>query len=173
MRAPTGGTIWRWSSCPCSSPRTQRKRTWRFLTGTCSAGLPVRVILVVTWGRMSSAETGSAHRLRPGRGGYGALPWLRAASPGRPARPHAIAPSQVAVLAVGAARRGRRVRAGRGGDRGGLPPSPVWPDKEQIIHWDIEDPVSKLQSANDEEKQIIVRNTFNIISSKIKDWVNE
>ena len=50
---------------------------------------------------------------------------------------------------------------------------PIWPKKEQIIHWDIEDPVSKLQSANDEEKQIIVRNTFNIISSKIKDWVNE
>ena len=50
---------------------------------------------------------------------------------------------------------------------------PIWPKKEQIIHWDIEDPVSKLQSANDEEKQIIIRNTFNIISSKIKDWVNE
>ena len=50
---------------------------------------------------------------------------------------------------------------------------PIWPKKEQIIHWDIEDPVSKFQSANDEEKQIIIRNTFNIISSKIKDWVNE
>ena len=50
---------------------------------------------------------------------------------------------------------------------------PIWPQKEQIIHWDIEDPVSKLQSANNEEKQIIIRNTFNIISSKIKDWVNE
>tara|TARA_B110000008_G_scaffold77516_1_gene79003 strand:+ start:225 stop:656 length:432 start_codon:yes stop_codon:yes gene_type:complete len=50
---------------------------------------------------------------------------------------------------------------------------PIWPKKEQIIHWDIEDPVSKIQSANDEEKQIIIRNTFNIISSKIKDWVNE
>jgi len=50
---------------------------------------------------------------------------------------------------------------------------PIWPQKEQIIHWDIEDPVSKLQSANNEEKQIIIRNTFNIISSKIKDWINE
>ena len=50
---------------------------------------------------------------------------------------------------------------------------PIWPDKNQIIHWDIEDPVSKLQSANNEEKQIIIRNTFNIISSKIKDWLNE
>ena len=50
---------------------------------------------------------------------------------------------------------------------------PIWPQKERIIHWDIEDPVSKLQSANNEEKQIIIRNTFNIISSKIKDWVNE
>jgi arsenate reductase len=50
---------------------------------------------------------------------------------------------------------------------------PIWPQKEQIIHWDIEDPVSKLQSANNEEKQIIIRNTFNIISSKIKYWINE
>ena len=50
---------------------------------------------------------------------------------------------------------------------------PIWPQKKQIIHWDIEDPVSKLHSANNEEKQIIIRSTFNIISSKIKDWINE
>ncbi len=50
---------------------------------------------------------------------------------------------------------------------------PIWPDKNQIIHWDIDDPVAKLQSANNEEKQIIIRNTFNVISSKIKNWVNE
>ena len=50
---------------------------------------------------------------------------------------------------------------------------PIWPDKNQIIHWDIEDPVTKLQNANDEEKQIIIRNTFNVISNKIKDWLDE
>ena len=50
---------------------------------------------------------------------------------------------------------------------------PIWPDKNQIIHWDIEDPVAKLQNANDEEKQIIIRKTFNIISNKIKDWIDE
>ena len=50
---------------------------------------------------------------------------------------------------------------------------PIWHDKNQIIHWDIEDPVTKLQNANDEEKQIIIRNTFNIISNKIKDWLDE
>ena len=50
---------------------------------------------------------------------------------------------------------------------------PIWPDKNQIIHWDIEDPVKKLQNANDEEKQIIIRNTFNVISNKIKDWLDE
>ena len=35
------------------------------------------------------------------------------------------------------------------------------------------DPVSKLKNANDEEKQIIIRNTFNFISNKIKDWLHE
>ena len=50
---------------------------------------------------------------------------------------------------------------------------PIWPDKNQIIHWDIEDPVTKLENVNEEEKQIIIRNTFNFISNKIKDWLNE
>ena len=50
---------------------------------------------------------------------------------------------------------------------------PIWPDKNQIIHWDIDDPISKLKDANDEEKQIIIRNTFNKINTKIKDWLNE
>jgi len=50
---------------------------------------------------------------------------------------------------------------------------PIWPEKNQIIHWDIDDPVSKLKDANDEEKQIIIRNTFNKISTKIKDWLDE
>ena len=50
---------------------------------------------------------------------------------------------------------------------------PIWPEKSQIIHWDIDDPVSKLKDAKNEEKQIIIRNTFNKISKKIKDWLNE
>ena len=50
---------------------------------------------------------------------------------------------------------------------------PIWPDKNQIIHWDIDDPVTKLQNTNDEEKQIIIRNTFSVISNKIKDWLDE
>ena len=50
---------------------------------------------------------------------------------------------------------------------------PIWPKKEQIIHWDIEDPVSKLKDANNEEKQIIIRNTFNNINTKINNWLNE
>ena len=50
---------------------------------------------------------------------------------------------------------------------------PIWPDKNQIIHWDIEDPVAKIQNVNNEEKQIIIRNTFNFINNKIKDWLDE
>ena len=50
---------------------------------------------------------------------------------------------------------------------------PIWPEKNQIIHWDIDDPVSKLNDASDEEKQIIIRNTFNNINTKINNWLNE
>ena len=50
---------------------------------------------------------------------------------------------------------------------------PIWPEKNQIIHWDIDDPVSKLKDANNEEKQIIIRNTFNNINTKINNWLNE
>ena len=50
---------------------------------------------------------------------------------------------------------------------------PIWPEKSQIIHWDIDDPVLKLKDAKNEEKQIIIRNTFNKISTKIKDWLDE
>ena len=34
---------------------------------------------------------------------------------------------------------------------------PIWPEKSQIIHWDIDDPVLKLKDAKNEEKQIIIR----------------
>ncbi|MDC0046448.1 arsenate reductase ArsC [Candidatus Pelagibacter sp.] len=48
---------------------------------------------------------------------------------------------------------------------------PIWPKQNQIIHWDIDDPVSKLKNVNDEEKQIIIRKTFNEINKKINSWV--
>ena len=48
---------------------------------------------------------------------------------------------------------------------------PIWPKQSQIIHWDIDDPVSKLKNLNDEEKQIIIRKTFNEINKKINSWV--
>ena len=49
---------------------------------------------------------------------------------------------------------------------------PIWPKKDQIIHWDIEDPITKLLNSNEEEKKIIVSNTFDIINGKISEWVN-
>lgn len=48
---------------------------------------------------------------------------------------------------------------------------PIWPDKNQIIHWDIEDPVSKLLISNENEKNIIINNTFNHIYRNIIDWI--
>ena len=48
---------------------------------------------------------------------------------------------------------------------------PIWPDKNQIIHWDIEDPVSKLSNSNENEKNIIINNTFNYIYRNIIDWI--
>ena len=48
---------------------------------------------------------------------------------------------------------------------------PIWPDKNQIIHWDIEDPVSKLLNYNENEKNILINNTFNQINKNIIDWI--
>ena len=48
---------------------------------------------------------------------------------------------------------------------------PIWPKKDQIIHWDIEDPMTKLLNSNTEEKKIIISNTFNVINEKIKNWI--
>ena len=48
---------------------------------------------------------------------------------------------------------------------------PIWPDKNQIIHWDIEDPVSKLSNSNENEKNIIINNTFNHIYRNIIDLI--
>ena len=49
---------------------------------------------------------------------------------------------------------------------------PIWPDKNQIIHWDIEDPVSKLLNSNENEKNIVINNTFNQINKNIVHWIN-
>ena len=43
--------------------------------------------------------------------------------------------------------------------------------KNQIIHWDIEDPVSMLINLNESEKNTIISNTFNVINEKIKNWI--
>ena len=48
---------------------------------------------------------------------------------------------------------------------------PIWPDKNQIIHWDIEDPVAKLSNSNENEKNIIINNTFNHIYRNIIDCI--
>ena len=49
---------------------------------------------------------------------------------------------------------------------------PIWPDKNQIDHWDIEDPVSKLNKKTPEEKFEIITKTFNNINQHINDWIN-
>ena len=49
---------------------------------------------------------------------------------------------------------------------------PIWPDKNQITHWDIEDPVSKLLNSNENEKNILINNIFNQINKNIIDWIS-
>ena len=49
---------------------------------------------------------------------------------------------------------------------------PIWPDKNQIDHWDIEDPVSKLINKTPEEKFEIITKTFNNINQHMNDWIN-
>ena len=48
---------------------------------------------------------------------------------------------------------------------------PIWPKENQIIHWNIEDPVTKLNNINEDEKFQIITNTFNIIDKRIKNWM--
>ena len=48
---------------------------------------------------------------------------------------------------------------------------PIWPKKNQIIHWDIEDPVTKLNNINEDEKFQIITDTFNNIDKRIKNWI--
>ena len=48
---------------------------------------------------------------------------------------------------------------------------PIWPKKNQIIHWNIEDPVTKLNNINEDEKFQIITDTFNNIDKIIKNWI--
>jgi|TARA_B100001142_G_scaffold311298_1_gene345584 arsenate reductase len=51
---------------------------------------------------------------------------------------------------------------------------PVWPKKDEIIHWDIEDPVVELKKANNiDKKKEILDTVFNKINKKIQMFVNE
>ena len=49
---------------------------------------------------------------------------------------------------------------------------PIWPNKNQIDHWDIEDPVSKLMNKSKDQKLEIITKTFNNINQHINDWIN-
>ena len=48
---------------------------------------------------------------------------------------------------------------------------PIWPKKNQIIHWNIEDPVTKLNNMNEDEKFQIITDTFNNIDKRIRNWI--
>ena len=48
---------------------------------------------------------------------------------------------------------------------------PIWPKENQIIHWNIEDPVTKLNNMNEDEKFQIITDTFNNIDKRIKNWI--
>ena len=48
---------------------------------------------------------------------------------------------------------------------------PIWPKKNQIIHWKIEDPVTKLNNINEDEKFHIINYNFNNIDKRIKNWI--
>ena len=51
---------------------------------------------------------------------------------------------------------------------------PVWPKKDEIIHWDIEDPVVELKKTNNiDNKKEILDSVFNKINNKIQEFVNE
>ena len=51
---------------------------------------------------------------------------------------------------------------------------PVWPKKDKIIHWDIEDPVVELKKTNNiDNKKEILDSVFNKINNKIQEFVNE
>ena len=50
---------------------------------------------------------------------------------------------------------------------------PIWPKENQIIHWDIEDPVKKFNVDDDATNQKKVFNdTYQTIFKKIENWIN-
>lgn len=48
---------------------------------------------------------------------------------------------------------------------------PIWPNNNKIIHWDIEDPVSKFHISNEDEITSTINDTYNVIHEKIKIWI--
>ena len=51
---------------------------------------------------------------------------------------------------------------------------PIWPNKDQIIHWDIEDPVKLLNETNDlNKKDEIIEKVYNNIHKRIKELLYE
>ena len=51
---------------------------------------------------------------------------------------------------------------------------PIWPNKDQLIHWDIEDPVKLLNETNDlNKKDEIIEKVYNNIHKRIKELINE
>ena len=48
---------------------------------------------------------------------------------------------------------------------------PIWLKENQITHWNIEDPVTKLNNINEDEKFKIITDTFNNIDKRIKNWI--
>ena len=49
---------------------------------------------------------------------------------------------------------------------------PIWPEKKEIIHWDIEDPVKKFENTSDpNEINNISQTTFDDINSRIENWI--
>ena len=48
---------------------------------------------------------------------------------------------------------------------------PIWPNNNQIIHWDIEDPVSKFKNSNENQINEIINVTYDKINEKINIWL--
>src|SRR5210317_87128 len=49
---------------------------------------------------------------------------------------------------------------------------PIWPNKNQIDHLYIENPVSKRMNKSKDQKLEIITKTFNNINQQINDWIN-
>ena len=49
---------------------------------------------------------------------------------------------------------------------------PIWPNNNKIIHWDIEDPVSKFKNSDENQINEIINVTYNTINEKINIWLN-